>query len=762
MGIFGTNQKGGRLEDQRFLTGAGRYTDDIAPADALHAVFLRAPLAHGRITSLDLGAARAAPGVHAVLDASSLRDTGLARGMSATTVTNTDGTKATLPPRPLMADGHVRFTGEAVAMIVADTALQARDAAERIVLDIEPLPVALALEPNAATIHPEAPQNVGFDWALGDPQGADRAFADAAHVVRMTVTQNRVFPASMEPRAAFAEWDGNRLHLAFSGQGVWGMKQQLAEMLALPEDAVRVTNPDVGGGFGMKGMAYPEYFVIAHAARELGHPVRWQSDRSEAALSDNAGRDLVTDAALAFDADHRILAYRVDTRANLGAYSSEFAQPIQSELFAKVLTGAYDITCIDQRARGIYTNTAPVDAYRGAGRPESITVLERIMDHAARELGTDPLALRLRNFIAPEKLPYRSASGELYDTGDFARVLERARKVADIDGFSARRAGSEGRGQLRGLGLAYYIESILGSPWEGAEVHFLADGTVAFHVGTQSNGQGHETVYTRFLAAQTGLPESAIRIVQGDSDAIAQGGGTGGSRSVTVQATATLALVEQMIPAFNAFLADALDVPQVEFADGTFRADGSNRTVTLLEAAELARAQGRDDLLRHATRAKLPGRSYPNGAHLAEVEIDPETGAVALLRYTAVDDFGVLMNPTLAAGQVHGGVAQGYGQAVCENVAFDADGQLLTGSFMDYAMPRAGDLPFFDFYSEPVPSTANPLGMKGCGEAGTVGALAAISNAVRDALAPLGVAHVDMPFTPNRVWGWINAARAQE
>ncbi len=652
----------------------------------------------------------------------------------------------------------MRFVGEPVAVVVAETRAQARDALELVELDYEDLPAHMELAPGGEALHEEAPDNRAFDWALGDEAKVEAAFARAAHRVSLEVADNRVIVASMEPRGAFAEWQDGRLHLALNAQGVWPHKEQLCTWFGLEADQVRVTNPDTGGGFGMKAMAYPEHAVLALAARETGRPVRWMSDRSEAMLSDNAGRDLVSRAEMAFDADHRILAYRVHSRANLGAYNSQFGQPIQTMMFSRVLAGCYDVQDTFLRVEGFYTNTTQVDAYRGAGRPEAIYVLERCMDRAARELGIDPWELRRRNFVPPAAFPYRAATGETYDVGEFARVLDRAAEEADAAGFADRRRASEAAGKLRGQGLCYYIESILGDPSEGAQVVFEENGTVSIYVGTQSNGQGHETVYARFLSDQTGIPAEKIRVVQGDSDLIARGGGTGGSRSVTVQANATLATVEVMVAAFTPFLAEALEVPEAEISwDGTrFRAAASNASPTLLEAAEMARAAGRQDLLRHQARAKLPGRSYPNGAHVAEVEVDPETGQVRLDRYTVVDDFGNLINPMLAEGQVHGGVAQGLGQALMEHVVHDADGQLLTASFMDYALPRAVDCPMFKFRTEPVPSTANPMGMKGCGEAGTVGALAAVANAVQDALWARGVRQADMPFTPHRVWEMLN------
>lgn len=751
---FGKSQPAKRVEDVRFLTGQGRYIEDAAPAGALRAYVLRSPVAHGGITALEVEDARAGEGVQAVITLADLEAAGVGVSMDATTVKNRDGSEGAAPERPVLARGRVRYVGEPVAVVIAETLGQARDAAELIELEIEDLPVKLDLAPGGEPLHSEVPDNRAFDWGMGDETATEAAFASAAHTVALDVEDNRIIVSSMEPRGCFAEWQDGRLHFSYGGQGVWGMKTQLAKRLGLAEDSVRVTTPDVGGGFGMKAMPYPEYFVVAFAAKELGRPVFWIADRSESMLSDNGGRDLTSRAELAFDADLKITAYRVRTRCNLGAYNAPFGQPIQTQLFSRVLAGVYDIQTAWLQVEGYYTNTVQVDAYRGAGRPEAIYVLERVMDRAARELGVDPWELRRRNFIAPQAFPYQTVTGETYDVGDFSRILSRAAEEADLAGFESRRAADGKGGKLRGIGLCYYIESILGDPSEAAEVEFLEDGRVTIYVGTQSNGQGHETVYASFLADQSGIPAENIQIVQGDSDRIAQGGGTGGSRSVTTQANATLAAVETMISAFTPFLAEQMGVEEadVRFDGETFRAPGSNLTPSMLDAAEMARAHGRTDLLRHAARARLPGRSFPNGAHVAEVSIDPETGQSAVERYTVVDDFGNLINPMLAEGQVHGGVAQGLGQAMLERVVYDEDGQLLTASFMDYALPRAESLPMIGFTSEPVPSTQNPMGMKGCGEAGTVGALAALANAVQDAVWDRGVRQVDMPFTPHRMW----------
>ena len=755
---FGSAQPLRRIEDQRFLTGAGRYVDDIAPAGALHAVFLRSTVAHGVITALDLDAAREVPGVHLVLGADDLAATGIILGMKGEQVKNRDGSRGALTDRPVLAQGRVRHVGEPIAVVICDTVEAGRDAAELIGVEIDDLSVVLGLEPGAGALHDTAPGNLAYDYGIGDAAGTDAAFEASVHKFSLEVVHNRVIANAMEPRGAYAEWDEGRLHLCVNGQGVWDQKKELIRMLRLDAGAVRVTNPDVGGGFGMKAMAYPEYVVIAQAARMLGKPVRWMSERGEGMLTDNAGRDLVARADIGFDADLRITAYRVNLVSNLGAYNSQFGQPIQSELFAKVLTGVYDIKRAYLGARGVYTNTTPVDAYRGAGRPEAIYTIERVMDHAARVLGVDPFDLRARNFVT--KFPYATPTGEVYDVGDFHGVLNKLRVEADVAGYAARQAGSEAKGLLRGLGLGVYIESILGSPEETARLTLDAGGGATLYVGTQSNGQGHETVYAMMVAAQTALDASQIRIVQGDSDRIANGGGTGGSRSVTVQGTAIKATVGHMIAGLSAFLDGELGLQGVTFSDATFGAAGSNLRLTFAEAADLAREKDRVDLLDVAQTTKIDGKSFPNGAHLAEVEIDPETGAIRLDRYWVVDDFGVLISQTLVEGQIHGGVAQGFGQAVMENAVFDDQGQLLTGSFMDYAMPRAGDMPMIGFATHSVPTKRNPLGMKGCGEAGTVGALGAVSNAVLDALAQRGVTHIDMPYTPTRVWGWLQEASA--
>ncbi|MEC9434600.1 MAG: xanthine dehydrogenase family protein molybdopterin-binding subunit [Pseudomonadota bacterium] len=759
---FGVSQPVLRKEDVRLLTGHGRYVDDIAPESAAHAFFLRSPIAHAEFAAPDLSAARAAPGVIGVYAAGDL-DGKMKNFVNAGVVKNRDGSNGAAPTRPILATGRVRYVGEAIAIVVAETFAQARDAAELIEIDFDELPAAYSTagafeEPE---VHPEAPKNQAFDWAFGDEAATKAAFESAAHVVELPLVNNRVIANPIEPRGAWAEWTGERLHISTNGQGVWNLKAEMAKKLGIEADQVRVTNPDVGGGFGMKAFSYPEHFAVGFAARELGRPVRWMSDRAEGMMTDAMGRDHVTTARAAFDKDLKLQAIWFTVIAGLGAYNSPFGQYIPSEVAKNVLPGVYDVQVGLFEVKGAYTNTCPVDSYRGAGRPEAIYQIERLMEFAAVQLGVEPAELRRRNFIPPEKFPYKTLVGQLYDVGNFEKVMDRAMKEADWAGYETRKAASAAKGKLRGRGMATYIESILGAQNETAKIEFAEDGGVNLYVGTQSNGQGHETVYAQILHQRSGLPFDKIRIVQGDSDLIAKGGGTGGSRSVTMQGNAINAASDEMVERFRPLAEEELETAAADivFADGAFTVAGTDKTVTLEKLAETARARGMVELLVHETENVVPGRSFPNGCHIVELEVDPDTGSLVVDRYTIADDFGLLMNPVLAIGQVHGGVAQGLGQAVTEQVVYDESGQLLTATFMDYAMPRAADMPEMTFFSEPTPSTANAIGMKGCGEAGTVGALAAVTNAALDALKPAGVGHVDMPLTPQRVWSWLAAAK---
>ena len=760
MSKFGVSQSVFRKEDERFTTGQGRFVDDIAPKDAFHAVFFRSPVAHADITSVDVEAARSAPGVRLILTADDLGER-VKNQMNYSVLEDATNRPSSRAIRPVLATGRVRFVGEPIAIVVADTLAQARDAAEMIEFDFEDLDAHLTLAKGGPQIHEDAPDNVVFDWAFGDADKTHAAFKAAAHTAGLDLVDNRVICNSMEPRGCYAQMKDARLHFCFNGQGVWGAKREMADKLGMAPEDIRVTNPDVGGGFGMKAFNYPEYFAVAEAARRLGHGVRWMSDRSEAMLSDNGGRDLVTRAEAAFDADYKLQAVRIHSDANMGAYSSGFAQFIQTELALKVLTGVYDVQTVHFGVQGIFTNTTQVDAYRGAGRPEAIYVMERLMDSAARQFGQDPITFRAKSFITADQMPYVSSSGETYDVGDFQRVLDRAMGEADVAGFAARKAQSAKDGKLRGIGLSYYIESILGDQTETTKIEFADDGMVNLYVGTQSNGQGHETVFAQILNQRAGIPFDKIRMIQGDSDLIATGGGTGGSRSVTIQGNSLNVTADAMIDKFKPLAEEELEAAAADivFEDGAFIIAGTDRKVDMITLAEKARKAGELDLLVTQETNTVEARSFPNGAHFAEVEVDMETGITACVKYTVVDDFGVLMNPMLAEGQVHGGVAQGIGQAITENVVYDEDGQLLTGSFMDYGMPRADDIPDIPFHAELIPSTANDIGMKGCGEAGTVGALAAVTNAALDAVWDQGVHHVDMPLTPLSMWQRLNAAR---
>jgi len=767
MSKFGVSQNVLRKEDARFTTGQGSYIDDITPEGAKFVAFFRAPVAHAAITTLDVTQARQSAGVHLILTADDLTGE-MKNGINFSHLTNDAVTKgvtlrqtSSKPNRPILATGKIRFLGEPIAAVVADTKAQAIDAIELIEFDYDELPAHTKMEFGGETIHDDAPKNMVFDWTYGDAPKIDGIFDKAAHNVAMDIVDNRVVANPIEPRGCFAEWSDNRLHVAFNGQGVWGLKEELAGKLDLDISQVRVTNPDVGGGFGMKAFSYPEYFAAALAAQKLGLPVRWMADRSESMITDNGGRDLITKAEAAFDADYKLIGLRIYSLANMGAYCSGFAQFIQTELALKVLTGVYDIQDVFFQVQGLYSNTTQIDAYRGAGRPEAIYVMERLMDYCARTLGRDPIELKRRNFIAKDKFPYVSASQETYDVGDFERVLDRALKEADVAGFDARKAKSAAKGKLRGLGLSYYIESILGDQTETTKIEFTDDGFVNLYVGTQSNGQGHETVFAQILNERSGIPFDKVRFIQGDSDLIAKGGGTGGSRSVTMQGNSINATSDAMIAKFRPLAEDELEAASADitFEDGAFTVAGTDKRVDLMKLADVARKKGMSDLLMTEVENTVPERSFPNGAHFAEVEIDPDTGVTQCVKYTVVDDFGVLMNPMLAEGQVHGGVAQGIGQAITEYVVYDEDGQLLTGSFMDYAMPRADDVPNMPFHTELVPSTANEIGMKGCGEAGTVGALAAVTNAALDAVWDLGVRQVDMPMTPLSMWQRLQGSK---
>ena len=758
-GRFGIGQPARRSEDLRFLTGVGTYVDDIAlPGEAFGHV-LRAPFAAAAITRLDVTAARALPGVVAVITARELAEWNVGTLPCVIDLVNRDGSAPRWPDHPVLAIDKVRFAGEPVAFIVAETTSLARDAAEAVEIDYDMADAvtetARADAEGQPLVHGSNPRNIAFDWHHGDAEATRRAFDRAAAIVRLDLVNNRVAACPIETRGAIAEWNpqAGASTLRANTQGGWSIRDHLARrFLHIAPEKVRVITPDVGGGFGIKAFIYPEHVLCALAARALCRPVKWTADRSESFLADTMGRDHVTRAELALDADDRILALRVAVRANMGAYLSEFAPFIPTEGAVKILTGVYDIPVVSYRATGVFTNTVPVDAYRGAGRPESIYMIERLVDRAARERGHDPAAFRRANMIGPSAMPYLTATGERYDTGDFPRILDHALVRADAAGFPARRAASERRGRRRGLGLACYVESTMGEEIEYADIRFDGAAGVSVAVGTQSGGQGHETAYAQVLAARLGVDPAAITVLQGDTDLIFWGGGTGGSRSLTIEAAAINEAGDQVISKARALAADDFEVSRddVAFAGGDLVVAGTDLRVNLMVLA--ARHPGALDA---RARAELEAWTFPNGCHLAEVEVDPETGAARIAAYTVVDDFGLVVNPLLVEGQVIGGVVQGIGQALMEEARFDAAGQLLSGSFMDYALARARGLPAFDFSYIEIPSTNNAMGIKGCGEAGAIAAPAAVINAIIDALwtgpgAPLP--DLDMPATPSAIW----------
>ncbi|WP_156255161.1 xanthine dehydrogenase family protein molybdopterin-binding subunit [Sandarakinorhabdus oryzae] len=745
---FGTGQSVTRVEDARLLTGHGRYTDDLSRPGMLYGVTLRSPHAHAEIKDIDVSAALAVPGVVAVYTHKDIESYG-----PIPCLVPLSGEVKT--PRVLLAGDRVRFVGDGVAFVVADSREAARAGAEAIYVDYEELPavasIEAALAPGASLIWPEAKSNSLFDWQVGNPAGVEEAVAGAAHVTRLKIIQNRIAPTSMEVRAALGEYsEGEGFTLTTGSQGVASMRRELAKaILGVPVEQVRVVTHDVGGGFGMKSFIYPEYALCLHAARHLRRPVKWTGERSDAFQTDTHGRAMESEAALALDKDGRILALKVETWSDLGAYQAQFGPAIQTMAGGRIMGGVYRIPAIHNLVHGVVTNTTPVDAYRGAGRPESAYIMERLIEAAAREIGVPVDEMRARNLLLPSELPHENGLGLTFDIGNFPAVLERAKQVADWAGFAGRKAEAAKRGKRLGRGMAYYVEIAGGGGTEEhADVRVAANGHIEMAVGTQSNGQGHETVYAQVLSARLGVPMEQISIVQGDSTRMEVGGGTGGSRSMAFGGGAVLASADDMIARGTALAAADLG-SDVDYGDGLFKARGSNATLSWAELA--SRHPGAlDGRSRYTTKENKPAPTFPNGCHIAEVELDPDTGMIAVTRYSLVDDFGVLVNPMLVEGQIHGGIAQGLGQAVLENIVYDDAGQLITGSLMDYGIPRADVMPpAVAFETLNTPSPTNPLGVKGCGEAGTIGAMPSVINAIIDALDGQ---QVEMPATPEKLW----------
>ncbi|HET6469877.1 MAG TPA: xanthine dehydrogenase family protein molybdopterin-binding subunit [Geminicoccaceae bacterium] len=763
MGRFGVGQPVRRQEDERLITGRGCYTDDVRPANEAMACFVRSPHAHARILRLDAGAARAMPGVLAVLTGDELTAAGLGPLPCKALFKHRDGTPMPVPERPVLAQGRVRFVGDPVAVVVAETMAQARDAAEAVEVEYEPLPavtdLSAALAPGAPQLWPEAPGNLALDWEAGDRAAVDRLFASAHRITSLELVNNRLVPSPLEPRGCLAEHDPatGGFTLRTGGQGVHSMQAVLAEdILRIPKERLRVIQADVGGGFGMKIFVFPEYPACLWAAKVTGRPVKWIADRSESFLADGHGRDHVTRVQIATDAQGRMTALRASTIANLGAYLSQYGPFIPTGAGAAMYNGVYRFEAVHYEVRCAFTNTVPVDAYRGAGRPEAAYAVERAVDFTARELGLDPAELRRRNFIPPEAMPFRTAMGTTYDSGEFAQLMDEALARADARGFPARRAAARARGRRRGLGLAYYIEQCAGGGDETARLEVTGEGRVRLYIGTQSNGQGHATAYAQILSDALGVPFEAVETVQGDTARVATGRGTGGSRSVPVGGVAVTGAAKDVIANGTPLAADALEAAPADivFADGAYRIVGTDRTIGLFEVAGRA---GEDGLGGSGTWGPEI-HTFPNGCHVCEIEVEEATGVPTIVRYVVVDDFGTVVNPLLLEGQVHGGIAQGIGQALLEEAVYEPDGgQLISGSFMDYAMPRADGMPTIEFSMIPVPCRTNPLGMKGAGEAGAIGAPPAVINALVDALADLGVRHVDMPATPLKLWRLIRA-----
>ena len=766
-----------RIEDGRFLVGAGTFVDDLDPPDVAHGVVLRSPHAHARLLSIDAASALAAPGVLAVHTSADLAAAGLGAIETRTVLNNRDGTPLAKPARPILADGRVRFVGDAVAFVVAESAAAARDAAESIEVVYEPLPAVVepraALEPGAPLVWDEVAGNLCLDYEAGDPEAVDAAFAAAAHVVRIEILNQRVAVVPLEPRGAIGEYDSaaESFTLTASTQNVHVLRDQLAaEIFGVPAGAVRVRAVDVGGGFGAKNALYPEYPLVLFAARALGRPVKWIADRSESFLSDNDGRDQWSAVSLALDEGRRFLALRVLSVGESGAYLAANSATIATTATVRTVGGHYRVGARHFRSKVAFTHTSPTDPYRGAGRPEATYQIERVIDAAARELAVDRVELRRLNVLRPDELPHDNGLGHTFDTGDFPEVLDRALEPAAWPEAGCREAPGAAE-PLRGVGMGFWLAPTGGPPREYAALRFAEDGSVVLAVGSQSTGMGHETALTQLVAAWLGVPQAAVVYRQGDTDATPSGGGHSGSRTLGMAGSALRVVSDRVVEKAMPVAAHLLEAAaaDVRFAESAFVVAGTDRRVAMTDVIRASFDPSRcpdgfEGPLDDEEIYERPWISYPNGCHVADVEVDPETGAVAVVGYRAVEDAGPVVNPMTAEGQIMGGVAQGIGQAVAEGVAYDpGGGQLLTGSLMDYPLPRADDLPDVRVrFFEDAPSTNNLLGIKGVGEAGCVGAPPAVVNAVLDALRPHGVCGLDMPLTSERIWRALRAARCRE
>jgi aerobic carbon-monoxide dehydrogenase large subunit len=776
-----------RVEDRRFLTGRGRFVADIELPGALHCVLVRSPHAHARIRKIDTSAAAGAPGVVAVFTGADMAADGVAPMRPMWAVRSRDGSPMAEPARFALARDTVRHVGEPLVAVIAETLTQAMDAAERVAVDYEPLPAvtdAHAAQANdAPQLHKAAPGNVCFRWARGDEAAVQAAFRSAAHKVSIDLVNNRLVGAAIEPRAAIAtsEPGTGKLTLYTSTQAPHHIRRQVTEQLGMPESALRIISPDVGGGFGYKGKLYPEEGIIAWAARRLPRPVRWVATRAESFLADNQARDHLTHAELALDADGRFLGLHVNTFANLGAYISTFGAGIPSAIYSALFAGGYRTPAIFVEVTGVFTNTTQTDAFRGAGRPEACYVLERLADEAANTLGLDRAEIRRRNLIPPDAMPYKTPVGPTYDCGDFPKIFARALEVAGYDGFATRRSEAARRGRLRGIGMACYVESSGVAPsrfagangarvgfYEAASIRVEPDGAIRAMLGTHNHGQGHATTFAQILSSRFGTPVEKIDVVEGDTDAVPHGTGTFGSRSIAVGGCALDRAADKIVAKGKLIAAHLLEAAagDVDFNDGVFVIAGTDRRVSFEAVARAAYVPHNYPLetvepgLQESAVYDPPSFAFSNGAHVCEIEIDPDTGRIEIVGFWGVDDVGTVINPMIVEGQIHGGLAQGLGQALLEHCPYDGDGQLIAGSFMDYAIARADDLPdFITECDESQPCTHNPLGAKGCGEAGSIGAPAALVGAALDALRGMGVTDLEMPLTPERVWLRIQGAQ---
>lgn len=769
MAQFGISQPLLRLEDQDLLLGKGTFLDNLSFPGMAHGVAVRSPYAHAAVKGVDTEAAKAMPGVLAVYAPADVAHLGDIPTLAFPKMV--EGTEHRHHGQPVLARGRVRYAGQCVAFVVAETLAQAHDAAEAVMVDYEPLPAVtdpkMAAEPDAPQLWDDVPANRSFEFELGDQAATGAGFDAAAHVVKLDVINNRVILSAMETRGALGRYEDGRMILHATTQMPHRLKEQLADkVFGVPRESVRVMVGDVGGGFGGKNGLYAENCLVLHAARDLGRPVKWVSDRGEAFLSDTGGRDNVTTGELALNQAGEPLAFRVRTYAGLGGYSANGAAVSPTNMH--MAPNAYRIPNVYIRVTGTYTNTAPVDAYRGAGRPEITYLIERLVDRAARDMGEDPAAYRARIALMPDQFPYTTPTGLTYENADFGDLLEQAKERVDWNGFAERRGASEAQGLARGIGMCLYIERCGGGPAlsEAAKVDVRADGTVEVRIGSQANGQAHRTSYAQVVNEWLGTDPEDVIVIQGDTDEVETGTGTGGSWSIPMGGGAIARASDKVIEKARRIAAQKFEAGEsdIDFSDGVFSVVGTDLRMSLPEVAALAEdpanlPEGEEPGLGGFDRFVPENHTFPYGVHIAEVEVDPDTGAFKLEDYTVVHDFGRALNPLLLAGQVHGGIAQGIGQALYEHCAYGEDGQLLSGSYMDYHLPRASDFPDFDFVPVETPTVANPLGVKGCGEAGATGAPPAVINAMLDALEPLGVEHIDMPTTPEAVWRAIQTAK---